>query len=151
MPPQHRRYHETTTTSNTQQTVDLISDEESDKDTMPSATRSKRRSPNPVDDTGPSAKRRKTGKDNTNTKTKRPSAPPDPEPITEISLLDEGDHLQNSFNKQQVDAVQSQQEGVKNFTTFQCVICLDSPTDLTATKCGIFNPQSLTIARDIRY
>jgi len=43
------------------------------------------------------------------------------------------------LQKQREDAVKAQakpEETVTTFNTFNCVICMDNPTDLTATACG---------------
>lgn len=63
------------------------------------------------------------------------------EKIEEIDLSDEKIGLQDILQKQRADAVKAQQkpeEKATTFNTFTCVICMDTPTDITATSCGMF-------------
>ncbi len=97
-------------------------------DTPPQPRR--RESPSP----GPSAKRRKRDH---GTDRKRES--PEPVAIEEVDLTDEKLSIQDTLQKQRQDAVKSQtkpEEQPTTFNTFTCVICMDNPTDLTATACG---------------
>ncbi|KAF2272517.1 uncharacterized protein EI97DRAFT_385586 [Westerdykella ornata] len=57
--------------------------------------------------------------------------------IEEIDLSDDKVDIQQILQKQRVDAVKAQQkpEEIK-FGTSSCVICMDTPTDITATSCG---------------
>lgn len=59
--------------------------------------------------------------------------------IEEIDLSDERSSIRDVLQKQRADAVKSQQKPEEKATTFKnftCVICMDTPTDLTATSCG---------------
>ncbi|KAH6625524.1 hypothetical protein C7974DRAFT_414028 [Boeremia exigua] len=75
---------------------------------------------------GPSAKRQK-----------RPDATP-PAAIEQIDLSQDDDVLA-VLQKQREHAVAAQakpEEIVAAFNTFNCVICMDRPTDISATACG---------------
>ncbi|KAF2628325.1 hypothetical protein BU25DRAFT_339453 [Macroventuria anomochaeta] len=92
--------------------------------------RRKRESPTP----GPSSKRQKredgAGAEGSNSKS--------PAQIEEIDLSQD-DPVLDVLQKQREDAIKSQtkpEETVTTFNTFNCVICMDRPTDLTATACG---------------
>ncbi|KAI4952346.1 hypothetical protein J4E91_002815 [Alternaria rosae] len=94
--------------------------------------RRKPQSPTP----GPSAKRQKRD-DGSATETKQESA--EPEKIEELDLTEQKTPLQEALQKQREDAVKAQakpEETVTTFNSFNCVICMDNPTDLTATACG---------------
>jgi hypothetical protein len=61
--------------------------------------------------------------------------------MDEVDLTDEKTTVQEVLQKQREDAVKSQakqEEKPTTFNTFSCVICMDQPTDLTATACGAF-------------
>ncbi|KAH7068431.1 hypothetical protein BKA63DRAFT_114173 [Paraphoma chrysanthemicola] len=92
--------------------------------------RRKRESPAP----GPSAKRQKradgTAAEQENKK---------PLKVEEVDLTDDQQPVQEILQKQREDAVKAQtkvEEQPTTFNTFTCVICMDTPTDLTATACG---------------
>jgi hypothetical protein len=92
--------------------------------------RRKRESPTP----GPSAKRQKR-EDGTAGKREKSASPN----VDEVDLTDEKTTVQAVLQKQREDAVMSQakqEEKPTTFNTFSCVICMDQPTDLTATACG---------------
>ncbi|KAF2026468.1 hypothetical protein EK21DRAFT_36858, partial [Setomelanomma holmii] len=92
--------------------------------------RRKRESPTP----GPSAKRHKQAN---GTAAKRES--PEPMKVEEVDLTDDKAPVQEVLQKQREDAVKAQtkvEEQPTTFNTFTCVICMDTPTDLTATACG---------------
>jgi hypothetical protein len=94
--------------------------------------RRKRESPTP----GPSAKRQKRD-DGTAGKHESPASPK----MDEVDLTDEKTTVQEVLQKQREDAVKSQakqEEKPTTFNTFSCVICMDQPTDLTATACGTY-------------
>jgi L-lactate dehydrogenase len=58
-----------------------------------------------------------------------------------VDLTDEKQSVQEVLQKQRQDAIKSQakpEEKPTTFNTFNCVICMDMPTDLTATACGQF-------------
>jgi hypothetical protein len=91
--------------------------------------RRKRQSPTP----GPSAKRQK--------REDGPARPEGSKPlkVEEVDLTEEKEPMQEVLQKQREDAIQAQQKPVETrttFNTFNCVICMDMPTDLTATACG---------------
>lgn len=103
--------------------------------------RRKRESPTP----GPSSKRLKRDAGNlAEGSTKSPDAP-----IEQIDLSHD-DHVLDVLTKQREDAIKAQAKPVETVTTFNsfsCVICMDRPTDITATACGAYShsetPQSL--------
>ncbi|EUC43456.1 hypothetical protein COCMIDRAFT_38590 [Bipolaris oryzae ATCC 44560] len=105
--------------------VDLTSAPDS-----PPRTR-KRQSPTP----GPSAKRRKR-EDGTAKEAKQQSV--ESVTVEEVDLT-ENSSVQQVLQKQREDAAKVQARPDETFTTFNsfnCVICMDNPTDLTATACG---------------
>jgi hypothetical protein len=107
--------------------VDLTSTPDS-----PPRTR-KRESPTP----GPSAKRQKR-EDGTAKDVKQQSA--EPATVEEVDLTQDSS-VQKVLQKQREDAVKAQARPDETFTTFNsfnCVICMDNPTDLTATACGTY-------------
>lgn len=111
--------------------VDLTSLDDSPNDPHTSR-RLKRRSPS----SGPSTKRVKQN-DGTSLK-----AEDRPEEVTveEIDLSDDKQTVQDVLQKQREEAVKAQQkpeEKATTFNSFTCVICMDTPTDLTATACGM--------------
>jgi hypothetical protein len=110
--------------------VDLTSDPQEE---LPPISRPKRQSPTP----GPSQKRLKH---NDGTSISVPDREVD-EKIEAIDLSGDQQAVQNVLQKQREDAIKSQQrpeEQATTFNTFTCVICMDLPTDLTATSCGTF-------------
>ncbi|KAF2005622.1 hypothetical protein P154DRAFT_542584 [Amniculicola lignicola CBS 123094] len=89
----------------------------------------KRRDPEP----GPSTKRQRRSDGAADSKSKTP------ELVEEIDMTDGKADLREVLQKQRADAVKSQQkpeEKATTFNTFTCVICMDTPTDITATSCG---------------
>ncbi|EOA90355.1 uncharacterized protein SETTUDRAFT_103274 [Exserohilum turcica Et28A] len=105
--------------------VDLTSAPDS-----PPRTR-KRQSPTP----GPSAKRQKRDDGAANE-----ASPHDPAPaeVHEVDLTEKSP-VQQVVEKQREDAAKAQtkpDETATTFNSFNCVICMDNPTDLTATACG---------------
>jgi hypothetical protein len=61
--------------------------------------------------------------------------------VDEVDLLDIEDDkgLNTLLSKQQAELVKSQRakgEEVPKLSTLQCIICLETPTDLSATPCG---------------
>ncbi|KAF1849221.1 uncharacterized protein K460DRAFT_404456 [Cucurbitaria berberidis CBS 394.84] len=92
--------------------------------------RRKRTSPTP----GPSAKRQKRGD-----ATPAPRDNVEPINVEEVDLTVDKPSVQEILQKQRADAVKAQakpEEQPTTFNTFTCVICMDNPTDLTATACG---------------
>lgn len=54
-------------------------------------------------------------------------------------MTDDSIPVAQVLQKQRLDAVKAQakpEETKSTFNTFTCVICMDSPTDLSATACG---------------
>ena len=95
--------------------------------------RRKRDSPAP----GPSAKRQKRH-DGTAAEAQGPSSK-SPAKIEEIDLSQDDDVL-DVLKKQREEAIKAQarpEETITAFNTFNCVICMDRPTDITATACGM--------------
>lgn len=64
--------------------------------------------------------------------------------IEELDLvaIDDDAKYADFRSKQQADLIKQQQEEAANkpvkLAAFQCIICLDNPTDLTVTHCGIY-------------
>ncbi|PVH93730.1 hypothetical protein DM02DRAFT_540946 [Periconia macrospinosa] len=59
--------------------------------------------------------------------------------IEEIDLSTDQQNVHHVLQKQREEAVKSQQkpdDKATTFNTINCVICMDTPTDLTATSCG---------------
>lgn len=109
--------------------VDLTNDS---PDVTTSSRKTKRESPTP----GPSAKRVRR---NDGTAAQQEAASP-PATVEEIDLSDESQKVQDVLQKQREEAVKAQtqpEERPTTFTTFNCIICMDTPTDLTATACGM--------------
>lgn len=83
---------------------------------------------------GPSNKRRK--REDGTAAEQEIEAPPE---VEEVDLTQEADPIQEILQKQRADAIKAQEkpeETRTTFNTFNCVICMDNPTDLTATACG---------------
>lgn len=60
--------------------------------------------------------------------------------VDEIDLLDEKIPLKDVLRKQHLEAVKAQQEPSEKplrLSTLTCVICMDTPTNITATSCGM--------------
>ncbi|KAL6711405.1 hypothetical protein ACN47E_004339 [Coniothyrium glycines] len=63
----------------------------------------------------------------------------EPPKVEEVDLTDDAEPIHDILQKQRADAVKAQEkpQGTHTtFNTFNCVICMDTPTDLTATACG---------------
>jgi hypothetical protein len=104
--------------------VDLTSSPDS-----PPQTR-KRQSPTP----GPSAKRQKREDGPAKSQGSKPLK------VEEVDLTDEKEPVHEVLQKQREDAIKAQtkpEETATTFNNFNCVICMDMPTDLTATACGM--------------
>jgi len=106
-------------------------------DDVPDASNSLRRSKRKEATPGPSTKRVKHN-DGTalQVDNQAPSAT-----VEKIDLSEDQQDGQDVLQKQRADAVKAQQppeEKATTFNSFTCVICMDSPTDLTATACGRF-------------
>lgn len=85
---------------------------------------------------GPSSKRQKRTDDATAAAVGSNNKPP--AQIEEIDLSQD-DEMLDVLKKQREEAIKSQakpEETVTTFNTFNCVICMDRPTDITATACG---------------
>lgn len=63
-------------------------------------------------------------------------------PVEEVDLVNNTNQLQSALQKQRVEQVKAQ-EGPSDkplrLSTLTCVICMDTPTDITATSCGKFS------------
>lgn len=106
-------------------------------DSSPTGTARKRESPTP----GPSAKRQKRGDGSAARVDDKVEEDDKVEKVDEVDLTEPRSPLQEALQKQQADAVKAQakpEETVTTFNSFNCVICMDNPTDLTATACGGF-------------
>jgi hypothetical protein len=59
--------------------------------------------------------------------------------VEEVDLTEDRKPMQDVLQKQREDAIKAQakpEETKTTFNSFTCVICMDMPTDLTATACG---------------
>jgi hypothetical protein len=102
--------------------------------------RRKRESPLP----GPSSKRHKR---DDGAPAERPNGK-SPANIEEIDLSQD-DAILDVLQKQRQEAVKSQarpEETLTTFNSFNCVICMDRPTDITATACGMLIKYRLQLA-----
>jgi len=92
---------------------------------------------------GPSLKRQRTSTAN---QSQAPAALSTLKSIEQIDLSQDSDPdnaaLSSTLAKQRADAITSQASkntdaaGKSKLNTLQCTVCLDTPTDLTATSCG---------------
>lgn len=110
--------------------VDLTSD--SPEVTTDAARKTRRESATP----GPAAKRQRR-----NDGTAAAAEASQDATVEQIDLSDDRP-VEEVLQKQREDAVKAQatpDDGEKptSFNTFNCVICMDTPTDLTATACGM--------------
>lgn len=97
----------------------------------PPHQRRKRESPS----AGPSVKRQKRGDGAAAERASSESVK-----IEEVDLTNDKTTVQEILQKQRQDAVRAQakpEEKATTFNTINCVICMDVPTDLTATACGM--------------
>lgn len=99
---------------------------------------------------GPSSKRQKRNDGSTSRRAKD-------EHVEKVDLTadDNVSAVSSVLQKQRSDAVKAQtvprEDKPTTFNTFTCVICMDVPTDLTATACGmfdLFSPASMTHSTD---
>jgi hypothetical protein len=63
--------------------------------------------------------------------------------IEDIDLTEDPNPLKDALQKQREEQIKAQKEASNqppSLTKFTCVICMDTPTDLTATNCGEFYP-----------
>ncbi|KAF2817676.1 uncharacterized protein BDZ99DRAFT_513904 [Mytilinidion resinicola] len=121
--------------------VDLTHDPSSPSSPPPNPRRAPKRntalhsSPESVE--GPSTKRHRRN-DGTSS---RVSGTRD-SPIEEVDLIDDDNDktvLQNALQKQRLEQVKAQERPAEKplkMSTLTCVICMDTPTDITATSCG---------------
>lgn len=67
--------------------------------------------------------------------------------VVDLVDIEDGDQYEDFKAKQQAEAIKQQQQEEANkpvkLAEFQCIICMDNPTDLTVTHCGIFTLWSL--------
>jgi hypothetical protein len=100
----------------------------------PAPARRKRQSVTP----GPSAKRVRKNDGSAATTAEQEHTSPDTK-IEAIDLSDDKVNMAEILQKQRADAMKTQpkpEEKPTTFNSFTCVICMDSPTDITATSCG---------------
>lgn len=89
-------------------------------------------------ESGPSAKRQRRTDG-----TAGSSGSPATLDIEEVDLTEEKPSVRDILRKQREDAINAQtkpEEKATTFNNFNCVICMDTPTDLTATACGMCTP-----------
>lgn len=99
----------------------------------PTPVRRKRNSVTP----GPSAKRARHTRGTSATDNQEPTSPDTK--IEEIDLSEDRVSVAEILQKQRADAVKAQtrpEEKPTTLNSFTCVICMDTPTDITATSCG---------------
>lgn len=104
--------------------------------TEPDSPRRRRRRESPAP--GPSSKRQR--RQDGNPVEMEGSSNKSPAKIEEIDLSQDDDML-DVLKKQREEAIKAQgkpEETVTAFNTFNCVICMDRPTDITATACGMY-------------
>ncbi|KAI9720108.1 MAG: SUMO-targeted ubiquitin ligase complex subunit slx8 [Chrysothrix sp. TS-e1954] len=119
----------------------------------------KKRARSPTDAAGPSRpKRRRTSVSvvipkNDETEVKAESQESQPE-VIDLADVDDESSLQETLKKQRAEQVQAQTEDLDvkkgkgtKLTMMNCTVCLDSPTDLTATICGM----SITTSRSLTH
>ena len=120
--------------------VDL--DDDPSPPAMPSATRTKRRASRSVPSDGPSAessaKRRKTGSGAKKTESlKKEEVEP---PQVDLTHVDDDTGLNKVLQTQQEMTIKAQREAQGDqptkLSSLQCIICLETMTDITATHCG---------------
>lgn len=62
--------------------------------------------------------------------------------VVDLIDIEDDDQYQDFKAKQQAQAIKQQQQDDANkpikLAEFQCIICMDNPTDLTVTHCGMF-------------
>lgn len=120
-----------------------------DLDSAPSSTSEAERS-----QAGPSVKRLKRPGERVN---KPPKTTPHnaaggtntPTAIEAIDLTEEATPLKDTLQKQREDQIKAQREDAGKpllLTKMTCVVCMDTPTDLTATRCGNSSPFRFTPA-----
>lgn len=100
-------------------------------DVATASRKTRRESPTPA----PSSKRQRRNDGSAS----QPSGSSAEATVEEIDLSDEKQPVQHVLQKQREEAVKAQaqsEEKATTFNTFNCVICMDTPTDLTATACG---------------
>ena len=65
-------------------------------------------------------------------------------PIVDLSCVDDAAQYEALKKRQQDEAIRAQNEAdakrPAKLAEFQCIICMDNPTDLTVTHCGMFIP-----------
>jgi hypothetical protein len=94
----------------------------------------RRRRSNDESEAGPSAKRQRWADGSYR---ERPDF--DSENVESVDLTEDLPSMQEVLQKQRREAVKAQtkpDEPPTTFKNFTCVICMDTPTDLTATACG---------------
>lgn len=100
-------------------------------------------SPNEQSAAGPSVKRLRRPGERTRARRAEPlvttGGTNTPSAIEAIDLTEEATPLKEALQKQREDQIKAQREDAGKplmLTKMTCVICMDTPTDLTATKCG---------------
>lgn len=91
---------------------------------------------------GPSTKRTKPFHGRRPAESDRPEATA----IQEVDLTDDQPPLQPIPHAQPQSQRKPQQETATTFNSFTCVICMDNPTDLSATACGTSPTSHVTLA-----
>ncbi|KAF2502384.1 hypothetical protein BU16DRAFT_532745 [Lophium mytilinum] len=119
--------------------VDLTHDPTSPSSPPPNPRRAPKRNTtlhsSPELNEGPSTKRQRR---NDTTSSRIPATRDSP--IEEIDLVDDDKTvLQNALQKQRMEQVKAQERPAEKplkMSNLTCVICMDTPTDITATSCG---------------
>jgi hypothetical protein len=79
----------------------------------------------------------RTGKATPNANARETNTPAE---IEAIDLTEDANPLKDALQRQREDQIKAQREDAGKplmLTKMQCVICMDTPTDLTATNCGM--------------
>jgi hypothetical protein len=110
----------------------------------------------PESEPGPSVKRQRRPGERVRTRRATPHASAagtsTPAEIEAIDLTEEANPLKDALQKQREDQIKAQREDAGKplmLTKMTCVICMDTPTDLTATNCGMspfFLPSTLSLS-----
>ncbi len=102
--------------------------------TMPQNARKRRRDASPA----PGPSQRVTKRTKATTKDPKSRATTEDEPTDEVEVLGEKDNTLSSMVQQQQDEQHKKENQPTRLSSLQCVICLEPPTDMTVTFCGMF-------------
>jgi hypothetical protein len=73
--------------------------------------------------------------------------------VVDLSNVEDEAQYEAMKKKEQEEAIRKQNEEEANrpvkLAEFQCIICMDNPTDLTVTHCGMY-PLFIFVSQDLR-